>query len=176
MHCTECGNHLPPAVRFCPQCGNAVTTESQASPRKVAIQRMHLCKVVLFQVLTLGIYTPVWFLRRLDAFNAHDARADKQVSDTLVYVMLGCSILALVGGFFAGFLQAMQSPSAVVADGVSTLANIISVVLMVIAAFQVRKVLQERFTAEGTPLSGVWTFFFNVLYLQYRINRLTDRA
>ena len=60
---------------------------------------------------------------------------------------------------------------------ISEFVNFLVVILGLFMAFRVRRILLTHLAATGNPgqgVSGVGTFFFEILHLQYRINRLVD--
>lgn len=141
---------------------------------------LHWGLVVLFTVLTCGLFAVVWdiviavWLRRV------------QPKDQSLFWYLG-SIGARVakyvaGAFVAGsFLRNGANPTDFVSSqflGGAAVTNVLSLValgLMITANFIKRASLEEHFNGPepaGLRLSGVMTFFFAPFYFQYHLNRI----
>jgi hypothetical protein len=123
--------------------------------------------VILLTIVSLGIYIPIWFLRRRKALN-HLAPED----DTVDLVTFG---LAAVWAFAFGFgvYSGITEQSGQVSTGLwhelaTRWLDVISRVLTIVAAFRVKTILEGHYPER---LSAVGTFFLSIVYLQYRINR-----
>jgi hypothetical protein len=60
---------------------------------------------------------------------------------------------------------------------VGNLVSLAGSIIMLVQAFTVRSILNQHWRntfAEEIEVSGIGTFFFSILYLQYKINRLMD--
>ncbi|TAN43560.1 MAG: DUF4234 domain-containing protein [Nitrospirae bacterium] len=192
MFCRYCGSEKKGADdMFCSECGKAYRIvqngsetgiSQQAIPEPVSTQsassqpelkKLSLFKIVFFACITLGIYPPVWFIRRKDIFNR--LISTKKIGS-------GLPVLAIV--FFAvGLIASIMAMVFVGRDisasaGFSALANFVNIagyIILIIMSFRCRRILIDHFNGHlqrGIPFSGAATFFFGVLYLQYKINRL----
>ncbi len=94
MFCKYCGTEKPFAdAIYCQKCGKKYDEgESQAAqpvsqPRSTlrvppssaeeevfGLPKIHLCMVVLLQIVTLGMYSIVWFMKRREAMNKLNSR------------------------------------------------------------------------------------------------------
>ncbi len=138
----------------------------------VRLDRVHLLVAILLTWVTLGLYPAYWIYSRRGAFNAMGPR---RVDDLLGIAPLGMAILSLV--------FAVLGRSADLATGVlDGLMSLVGGVIMIVVSFRFRENLRswvrerERspLAADSVAKSGLMTFLFGPLYLQYHINRLKD--
>ena len=110
---------------------------------------LHWALVLLFTVLTCGIFGLVWmfvqavWVRRIDP-----------TCNALFVLAVGIP-LQIVLGF----------------DGHDLLSALVSAVAVTWAYFMMRSVIETRF---GITLSAIMTFFFNTLYLQYHMTGIAE--
>jgi hypothetical protein len=125
-----------------------------------AEQRSVLLLIVL-TVITLGIYPSVWFLRRRRFLDSLDSTKK-----------LGGLAAAPLAGFIVSFVSGFVGLPPEVDRAVSLAGGAAGI----IAAFRVARILRSDFARSGRLLqvSGLATFFFNALYLQYKINQAAD--
>jgi GYF domain 2 len=130
---------------------------------------LHWALVLLFGVLSCGIFLTVWLI--VEAVWVRKIKAD---SKGLLLVLLA------VGGFFiSGIINGVNNNSGA-EPGVAALAGLIwlaSLVLNIVAVFQMRSDIENYYnTVEpiNLRLSGVMTFFFAVFYFQYHFTRINE--
>lgn len=133
--------------------------------------------VIVLCVVTFGIYMPIWFLIQRRALNELASMRKIDVSLPVLALVLFCISAALMP------LQVLE----VLADEEARaslalfdrMINLGSSVMVLILAFQVRRILDEHFRLGlGLPvqLSRIATLFFTIWYLQYKINDLPTPA
>jgi hypothetical protein len=105
--------------------------------------------VLLFTVLTCGIFGLVWMF-----VHAVWVRRIDPLCNALFVLGVGIP-LQIVLGF----------------DGHELLASLVGGVATVWAYFMMRSVIEARF---GIALSGIMTFFFTELYLQYHMTAIAE--
>ncbi len=117
--------------------------------------------MVVLSVVTLGVYPAVWFLRRRRFVDSLDST---QKLGHLAAAPLIATVVS-VGVSFAGIPPELDRAVTMGLTAVS-----------VLAAFRVAHILRSDFARTGRFLkvSGAATFFFNALYLQYKINQAAD--
>jgi len=142
---------------------------------------------LLYQIITLGIYTPVWYLTRRRAINSLKS-VDKLSKTPFVVAIVGTSILiilALVSGMLEGIGEELNSPDYLAtAKGIDvfvSILNLIIYIILIFQAFNARSIIEGHLdlvsgdtaflAVTGHKFSTVWTFLLNILYLQYKINR-----
>jgi hypothetical protein len=133
---------------------------------------MHWVVVWLLGAVTLGIFIVVWvfkqanFVKRLDPSNP---------SRTLLIITL---LLGAAYGIIVAVAVTMQSQAALaIGGGVGVLVELAAVACNLIAYFKMRSSLVRYYnTVEpiGLRLSGVMTFFFNILYFQHHFRRIAQ--
>jgi hypothetical protein len=109
---------------------------------------------------TLGLYTPIWLLRRRPFLDGLDAS-----------VRLSAAIpVVLVVTFVVDWLLSMGGRP--LAD-LTRLLSIVTMVLTLVAEFRVARILRSEFrrSGRGILVSSLAVFFLGLLYLQYKINQ-----
>jgi hypothetical protein len=123
-------------------------------------ERRSVLFLVFLSVITLGVYPAVWFLRRRAFLDSLDS-TDK----------LGGLAAAPLAATVVSFVLAFVLP-----DQLDRPVSIACGAVSIITAFRVAKILRSDFARTGRFLnvSGAGCFFFNALYLQYKINQAAD--
>ena len=129
-------------------------------------------------IVTLGLYFPIWFLRRRAALNRLDSPTELRMWPFLMYG--GYFVLEFITAFMAEF-SPDHTNARELAMFVTGLRMITSIV-MIVQCFVVRSILEDHLAGpddavsypsvvERVKLSGLMTFFFHIFYLQWAINR-----
>lgn len=121
--------------------------------------------VFALTILTLGIYPIYWMYSRAKIINT--LHEDK-ISSALLILFVVAEILWYSSVIFGG------SEAAIQAGGVIAVVNM---VLYLIVLFTIRNRLQDIVNRSGNKqykVGIVLTFFFFVIYLQYKINKCID--
>jgi hypothetical protein len=129
---------------------------------------LHWALVLLFSVLSCGMFGAVWSL-----VEASWMKKVEPLSKAMGYYIAAIGLLVVL--FFSGFFMAMaghpRSP-------ITSLIQLVYAVVAIIARFSLRSSIEEHFnTAEpmGVTLNGVMTFFFGEIYFQYHFNEINKR-
>jgi hypothetical protein len=141
--------------------------------------RESVVKVVLYIILTVGIYYPIWFLRKKERVNALSKSNKLGSFIPIMVIFLTCINFFL--WFFAGcYSQYVEITN--MYQGHLTTIKFISLIfevlliffeiLLVIYAFMIRKILLSNFN-DNLRISILLTFFLGAIYLQYKINELS---
>jgi len=146
------------------------------------LRKRSVLLMIVFTLITLGFYYPIWFLRRRAALNALDS--PRKIAWWPPVVMLVVMAIAFMVGFAGGLTHARDAAEVIGAGGATLLllARLGVGILMLIQAFFVKDILEDAIQGPGTDtstpmlstppqLSGLLTFFFSIFYLQYVINR-----
>lgn len=208
LRCTNCGFDNLEGSRFCASCGKALgggkafgegtapyheegdheegghggvaPAPGPGTGRAVAsLEPMPVPTLVLYTILSFGIYSAVWFLKRLEAFNAlkSETKLNQGVFGFIIagFVANICIVLYLVftgeSGTAPGELQGLSLSLVATSDMLSIAVQ----VAVLIQAFKVRRILIDHFEENLKRDVGVswgWTIVFGIFYLQYKINRL----
>ena len=136
-----------------------------------AMPRVSIIVMIVLMVLTLGLYVPIWFLRRRRALNQLDS---PRKVNAWPFIMAICVLM-------------IQIPAELLAstDGAQPLfdsLNLVWTIFFVWQAFKTKRILEDHLFAvaadlpsgtgaRASQLSGVLTVFFTIFYLQHVINR-----
>jgi len=130
--------------------------------------------VVLLQIVTLGIYTMVWFMRRREAINK--LNSENKISEGVLIVIACFMVASLMFGIISGFFGVFDHDINKLFEGLSSVTGLYSGIGSVVMAFKYRKILRDHcreirpdVRLEGFG-SGLWTFLFGIMYLQHKIN------
>ena len=136
--------------------------------------------MIVFNIITAGLYVPYWFLSRRPAING--LRSERNIG-VVPFIFLGIIVAAsLSASFLSGFAEGAEADgvdgifgpgqSTTLLDLVAWVLDLLAIFVLLFKVFHVRGILQDHF---GVRFSGVLTFAFTVLYFQYKINRLEAR-
>jgi|SRR4051812_34015985 len=139
-------------------------------------QRRVLVMIVFF-IITFGIYYPVWWFRRRPGLNR--LNSPKKLALWPLLLMAAMFAMQFVLAFAAGGAPLVEviGTGGVLAESLFRLAV---GVLMLMQAFRIKDIIEDHATpdtepggmfAERVTLSGVMTFFLSIFYLQWAINR-----
>jgi hypothetical protein len=143
------------------------------------LKRRNLLVMILLIIVTLGIYYPVWFLRRRTALNRLDS--PRKLTLWPFLVCLAFFVMQFILGFATGAAPLEET----IGSGGSLLLSVIQLgvgVLMLVQCFGIKDILEDHLAGPGdqvssallsgrVELSGVMTFLFTIFYLQHVINR-----
>lgn len=135
--------------------------------------------MIVLTVLTLGLYYPVWFLRRRAALNRLESPRKLQLWPFLIFLAFWLLQFIIV------IASGPESPEQTIGAGASLLLRLSRLavgILMVAQCFFIKDILEDHLAGPednvsssillGTVnLSGLMTFFFQIFYLQHVINR-----
>jgi len=141
------------------------------------LKRRSLVVMIVLFIVSLGLYYPIWFLRRRSALNGLDSPRKLQRWPFL---------LVLAFFVFQIVLAIASDPARPEATGARSflfsLVRLAVALLIVVQCFIIKDILEDHLAgpgdsisssvrADSVRLSGLMTFFFQILYLQYVINR-----
>lgn len=158
-----------------------IATGSTEQPAKHDIKKTPVVLSIIFTVITAGIYYPCWFLTRREALNSLKTteKLGKGVFIFAVVVFSVSLLLSFVSGGLEGIGEELSDiefiAMAKMVGAVGRLISAVASITLLVQCFKVRRMLREHFAQHlGQPVvfSGVALFFFQIYYLQYKINRL----
>jgi hypothetical protein len=127
------------------------------------MKRFSAWGVLGLSLITFGIYFIYWMFTRVNNVNRISKVA--KASIIAVYIYIGASILSNVVMY--GFILV----------NFSLVLSLISIVAFYIAIYSLRRALIEvinQGTEEQVKIGPIKTFFFNIFYIQYKINEAID--
>jgi len=122
---------------------------------------LHWGIVLVLDIITRQLFNPIWAL-----VQANWAR--KLINDNKPMVL----VAMYPAGMVAGILTIALYRDTAALGGVFVIAGVIAYLFGV---FSIKAAMEEYYNSTeniGLTLSGVMTFFFSTIYLQYHINRL----
>lgn len=143
---------------------NELATE-YADNSLLALPRMNIFIQILFFAITLGLYEPIWYLRRLKSIRLLNSK--KELSFYLPLAVLLISIFQIIGSFFSVPL-------------LTDLLNILWLanwVLSINMAFELKSIIVEDIKSKQLPnviFSSFCVFLFRFFYIQYKINQISS--
>ena len=123
---------------------------------------------IIYSVITLTIYLWFWVFSRKKIINQ---LTESKINESLPVLFVITAILSSVLEVYGG--TQLNGGSAI---GLSILLQLISTVLMIVIAFQMKKVLKEFSDNNEMKISynGFFTFLFNFWYINYKLNENID--
>jgi hypothetical protein len=120
-------------------------------------------------MFTCGLYMPFWYMKRRSFLESIDGSARiGQLQEWYIGLWAVSMICTVVGsvGKSKGF------------EMLGSLANLAAAIVVLTMAFRTKALLERYLSRMNLPerLSGLATFFLQIYYLQYRINRLPESS
>mgnify|MGYP005865705369 CR=1 FL=1 len=157
-----------------------MSDQNMQSTTNQVVKKTPVILTIIFMIITAGIYYPCWFLTRRDHINALHSR-EKIGKGVFIFgiVIFSISIFLV---FVSGFLEAMGEElgmsefllMAMEVDFVDSLLSLVVGITLLVQCFKVRRIFRDHFNGHlgrNISFSGWATFFFQIFYLQYKINR-----
>lgn len=123
-------------------------------------------KMLIYSVLTLGLYPVFWFITRSDAIN--EMNSVKKVNRNIFILIFAVFALDIVLSFIQIFSR----------FHIGVFENIlvsISALVFLYYVFKVRDIFEDHFNGhfkKNEEFSKAFAFLFSVLYFQHKINKL----
>ena len=148
------------------------------------LKRRSVVLMIVLTIVTFGLYYPIWFLRRRAALNRLDSPRKLRHWPFLVFIAF--FVLQFIVGLASGSAPQEQTIGAGV-DLVLALVRLAVGIVMVVQCFFIKDILEDHLAGpedsisasilvDRVKLSGLMTFFFQIFYLQYVINRYVAGA
>jgi len=151
--------------------------------RSTALKRRSVVLMILLTVVTLGFYYPVWFLRRRAALNSLDS---PRKLEAWPFLLLLAYWIGMIAVSFAAGDQPTEVAFGPGAAAVLSLVRIAVGIVTLVQCFYIKDILEDHLAgpedaissgllSDSVQLSRALTFFFQIFYLQYAINRYLAR-
>ena len=123
--------------------------------------------VILLSIVTLAYYLPIWFLNRCRAVNQFYGHRflGAWAPILVIFLMATSNVLDFV----------TTHPRGSPLNMTINLLDATSSLMLLVLSFRFRRYLIDYVGPQGSRVSGVWTFFLSIYYLQYKINRLNEQ-
>jgi hypothetical protein len=161
--------------------GDPVSNDQATAVRSVpaTLKRRSILLMIVFAVVTFGLYYAIWFLRRRAALNRLDS--PRKLGRWPFLIFIAFVVFQFVVNIASGSAPLEQTIGA----GGSLLLSLFQLavgIMMVVQCFFAKDILEDHLAGpednlsssilvDRVKLSGLMTFFFQVFYLQYVINR-----
>ncbi len=158
------GNIPAPAMAWA---GPGVGAEAIPAVAPVSLPpNLHWAILLVIDLVTRYYFNMVWAF-----FQANWARKLSGKNTPMVLIAMYPAGM-VSGGFAIGFARAANAD---ILSGLGFLLIIGGLVCMIAGVFSIRNAMEAYYNSVeniGLSLSGVMTFFFGVIYLQYHVNRI----
>jgi hypothetical protein len=135
--------------------------------------------MIVLTVVTLGLYYPIWFLRRRAALNQLSSPRKLPRWPFLLFFAF------FVFQFIVSIATGPAPPEQTIGAGADLLLSLIRLglaILIVVQCFFIKDILEDHLAgpednisssilSDTVKLSAMMTFFFQIFYLQHVINR-----
>lgn len=152
-----------------PLSGSFTGTDADAAlaQRIVALPpNLHWGWLLLLDLLTRSLFNIIWIF-----IQANWARKLSNKNTAMVLTaMYPAGVIS--GGLLSGIGKATQETFL---SGFGLILIVAGLFCLILAAFEIKGAMEEYYTSVeniGLLMSGVMTFFFSVIYIQYHINRI----
>lgn len=153
-----------------PSSNNSTTPAADSQGHALqALPRVSVWTVLVLSIISLGLYYTYWLFTRTQIINRV---ADKPISMILVHSVLGLLMLNLIVSFVSGY-----NPDNEQYRQLTGIIGLSYSLLNLFWVFTVRQRLHKMTQAGERSLfwiNGLWTFLFQVLYLQFKINEYIE--
>jgi|LQYC01.1.fsa_nt_gi Ca2+/Na+ antiporter len=185
-NCPFCDGELVDTVVACHHCGKFLNVRKN-SPYSKAVQesvggelqssqelkKVSVLLVIFLVVITGGIYCPVWFLTRRNAINRLESM--KKLNFGIFIFALVFFSISLLLAFISGVSKELgEIYTAIGLYAFSLILHLVAGITLLIQCFKVRSIFNDHFNVHlerNIQFSWVATLFFEICYLQYKVNR-----
>jgi hypothetical protein len=144
-------------------------------PDTHGLKRRSVVVMIVFTIITLGVYYLVWWFRRRSGLNRLNSEKKLALWPLLLFTAL--YVAQLVLGFVEGAAPDVMTPDV---EMLAAMFQLVVGIVMIIQTFTVKNMIEDHAApephsgpmfVEHVKLSGLMTFFFSIFYLQWAINR-----
>lgn len=163
----ESNPYAPPRVRV-----------ADPEPDAHGLKHRSVVMMIVFMIITFGIYYPVWWFRRRPGLNR--LNSPRKLS---VWALVALTAL-FAFQFVLGIVEGAAPEEQLFGPGAQLVVSLFQLtvsIYLLLQTFKIKAMIEDHaepaaqsapmFAAERVKLSGVMTFFFSVFYLQWAINR-----
>jgi GYF domain 2 len=146
--------------------GAAAAPAIAQAPELVALPpNLHWAVLLILEIFTRQLFNLIWAL-----VQANWAR--KLIKNNKPLVLVAMYPAGIIAGIVAGLVGGGDSDALAIPAVVCVIGGVIAYIMGI---FSIRSAMEEYYNSTeniGLSLSGVMTFFFSAIYLQYHINRI----
>ena len=148
------------------------------NPRKSVIV------LIILNILTLGIYFPIWAYKHRNWMNSLNSKLKLKKSVIIAaLILIIVNVLIVVSSLVAAYILFNTNGASQIyyfilsneslLEGIEVGQDLLSFILALLSlniVFDMRSILNKHF---NTKISFLGTLFFSLFYIQYKINELT---
>ncbi|HEY9201118.1 MAG TPA: DUF4234 domain-containing protein [Gammaproteobacteria bacterium] len=152
-----------------PQQDPASTPSTSQGHALQALPRVSVWAALGLSIISLGLYYTYWLFTRTQIINRV---TDKPIPMILVHTVLGLLMLNLILSFVSGY-----NPDNEDYQQLARISGLVYSLFNLFWVFTLRQRLHKMTQAGERSLfwiNGIWTFLFQVLYLQFKINEYIE--
>jgi hypothetical protein len=152
-----------------PQQDSARPTSTSQDHALQALPRVSVWAVLGLSIISLGLYYTYWLFTRTQIINRV---IDRPIPMILVHTVLGLLMLNLILSFVSGY-----NPDNEQYQQLARISGLVYSLFNLFWVFTLRQRLHKMTQAGERSLfwiNGIWTFLFQVLYLQFKINEYIE--
>ena len=147
-----------------------------ADPEPIShgLKQRRVLVMIVFMIITLGIYYLVWWFRRRPGLNRLNSPQKLALWPLLLFAA------QFLAQFVIGVIEGITSERNVIGEGGKLFMTVVQLmvgIVMIIQTFKIKDMIEDHaqrsnaMFLEQVHLSGLMTFFFSIFYLQWAINR-----
>lgn len=143
------------------------------TPQTTDLIKMNVLYVIFLSLMTLGIYFPIWILKRQKALD--NLQSNEKIGVAVPVTVILLLSFAVLFYLKAGFVKIDDISASNSFETLAAVSDAIGGFTLLFLCFKCRRILDEHFNdylQKSIRFSMVATFFFGVYYLQYKINRI----
>lgn len=131
-------------------------------------------KLIILTFVTFTVYYPIWFLKVRTKIN--NLKSYKKIGSFIPIIVLILTAIYMILAFLEGFTEGF-GPNIFHIEYLSIISDYLGYVLiagdiaLLIQCFKIRTILLDHY-GDRISISIMATFFFQIFYLQYKINKL----
>ncbi len=136
---------------------------------------MHWAVVLILAWITGGLAGIVWAFKQAGFVKKIDPSSKAVLTLALCVVVVVAQVVLIIISMGAAYSGSASGAGA--SAGLAMLLNLVALVLSLVTMFGMRSSIVRYYnTVEpiNLRLSGVMTFFFNILYFQYHFSRIAE--
>jgi len=152
--CSKCGNEINENATFCSKCGAQASTVKNESSNQSNIDFMKMSVIILIilDIITLGFYSFYWIKRQERGYKKVNAEYRLNGMIYVLYIIT----------------QIIVTIASIATSGVGFAVSMIPYIIFLILSYDIANKMNAK---QSSKYSQIAIFFFNIWYLQYRINK-----